>query len=188
MTEENNDTEIKEEEILEEGKKKESKMKKAFSRKSASSKLKDKNAELEEELSEMKDKYLRLFAEFDNFKKRSVKEKLDLMKTAAQDTISSILPVLDDFDRAKLSAESDDNDEQLSEGVLMVYNKIYAVMTAKGLEKMVPTGEAFDPEQHEAISEIPAGDDMKGKIVDTVQSGYSLKEKIIRHAKVVVGK
>jgi len=188
MTEENNDTEIKEEAILEEGKKKESKMKKAFSRKSASSKLKDKNAELEEELSEMKDKYLRLFAEFDNFKKRSVKEKLDLMKTAAQDTISSILPVLDDFDRAKLSAESDDNDEQLSEGVLMVYNKIYAVMTAKGLEKMVPTGEEFDPEQHEAISEIPAGEEMKGKIVDTVQSGYSLKEKIIRHAKVVVGK
>ncbi len=188
MTKENNDTEIKEEEILEEGKKKESKMKKAFSRKSGSSKLKEKNAELETELSEMKDKYLRLFAEFDNFKKRSVKEKLDLMKTAAQDTISSILPVLDDFDRAKLSAESEDNEEQLSEGILMVYNKIYAVMNAKGLEKMVPTGEAFDPEQHEAISEIPAGDEMKGKIVDTVQSGYILNEKIIRHAKVVVGK
>lgn len=188
MTKENNsETEIEEKEETQ-TKKKESKVKKAFSRKSSSTKLKEKNNDLEQELGEMKDKYLRLFAEFDNFKKRSVKEKLDLMKTAAQDTISAILPVLDDFDRAKLSAESEDNDEQLSEGILMVYNKIYSVMNARGLEKMVPTGEAFDPEQHEAISEIPAGDEMKGKIVDTVQSGYILKDKIIRHAKVVVGK
>lgn len=146
-------------------------------------------ADLEIEVSEAKDKYLRLFAEFENFKKRNMRERLDLLKTAGQDTINKILPVLDDFDRAKKSAEDESSDEQLSEGILMVYNKLYAVMGNLGVTAMETTGEDFDPEVHEAITEISApSEDMKGKIIDTIEKGYHLNDKIIRFAKVVVGK
>lgn len=146
-------------------------------------------AELEAELAESKDKYLRVFAEFENFRKRSMKERLDLMKTAAQDTIKDLLPVLDDFDRAKAAADDENSDEQLSEGVVLVYNKLYKILGNKGLASMESTGELFDPELHEGITEIPApSDDMKGKVIDTIEKGYTLNEKIIRYAKVVVGK
>jgi len=146
-------------------------------------------SELEIELGQAKDKYLRLFAEFENFKKRNMRERLDLLKTAGQDTVRKILPVLDDFDRAKLSAEDESSEEQLSDGVLMVYNKLYSVMANMGVQPMETTGETFDPELHEAITEIPAPtEDMKGKIIDTVEKGYHLNDKIIRFAKVVVGK
>jgi len=145
--------------------------------------------ELKAELEESKDKYLRLFAEFENYKKRNVKERLDLLKTAAQETVFAILPVLDDFDRAKKSAEDENTDEQISEGVLMVYNKLYKALDGIGLQPMDTDGEAFDPEYHEAITEVPApNDEMKGKVIDTVEKGYTLNDKIIRFAKVVVGK
>lgn len=148
--------------------------------------------ELEEktqELGELKDKYLRLQAEFDNFRKRSMKEKLEFMMTAAQDTISVLLPVLDDFDRAKKNAEDENNVEPFSEGVMLVYDKLHKTLEQKGLKIMESTGEDFDPELHEAITEIPApNEEMKGKVMDTVEKGYFLKDKIIRHAKVVVGK
>ncbi|MEL6924813.1 MAG: nucleotide exchange factor GrpE [Bacteroidota bacterium] len=145
--------------------------------------------ELEQERNELKDKYLRLFAEFDNYKKRTVKERLDLMRTAAQDTLTALLPVLDDFDRAKKNAESEDSAEPLSEGVLLVYNKLYNTLKQRGLQPMESTGEVFDPEVHEAITEIPApSEDMKGKVIDTIEKGYVLNDKIIRYAKVVVGK
>lgn len=145
--------------------------------------------QLTQDVQESKDKYLRLYAEFENFKKRNTKERLDLLKTAAQDTISAILPILDDFDRAKNSADDDSSNEQFSDGVLLVYNKLYSVLKNRGLEPMETNGEAFDPELHEAITEIPApSDDMKGKIIDTIEKGYSLNDKIIRFAKVVVGK
>jgi molecular chaperone GrpE len=151
-------------------------------------KLKVALEEKEQELAELKDKFLRLFAEFDNFKKRTIKEKLDLMRTAAQDTVSSLLPVLDDFDRAKISAENEQTEEVFSEGVKLVYQKLYSVLKAKGLEEMESTGLDFDPELHEAITKIPSpNNEMKGKVIDTVEKGYYLKEKIIRHAKVVVG-
>lgn len=151
--------------------------------------LKDQISELELQLAESKDKHLRLFAEFENFKKRTTRERFELMKTAAQDTMQIILPVLDDFDRAKKSAEDENSTEQLSDGVLMVYNKLYTVLSGKGLKPMESTGEVFDPELHEAITEIPApSDDMKGKVIDTVEKGYYLNDKIIRFAKVVVGK
>ena len=151
-------------------------------------KLKKELAEKDIELAEMKDQYLRLFAEFDNFKKRTVKEKLDLMRTAAQDTISDLLPVLDDFGRAKQSAEDENSEEQFSEGVMLVYNKLFGVLKSKGLEEMVPNGEEFNPEFHEAITKIPApAEDLKGKVIDTILTGYKLKDKIIRHPKVVVG-
>lgn len=167
------------------------KAKKTVSRKRSSSaaKLKKENEELQAKADELQDKYLRLFAEFDNYKKRTMKEKIDLMATAARDTVSSLLPVLDDFDRAKQNAESDESAEPFSEGVALVYQKLHGVLKQRGLEPMESTGEAFDPELHEAITEIPAPtDEMKGKVVDTIEKGYKLKETIIRHAKVVVGK
>ena len=161
-------------------------------KKSKSSKKKGKNdalKELEQELTESKEKYLRLYAEFENYKRRTVRERLDLMKNAAQDTLSSLLPILDDFDRAKKSADDENTDEVFSEGVTLVYNKLKSTLKAKGLEEMTTDGEVFDPEYHDAITEIPApGEDMKGKIIDTIEKGYLLNDKIIRHAKVVVGK
>jgi len=149
----------------------------------------DEISQLKADVEEQKDKYLRIYAEFENFKKRSRREKLDLLSTAARDTLSAMLPVMDDFDRAKNAAESDDNKEGFSEGVELVYNKFVGALSTKGLKAMESTGEVFDPELHEAIAEIPApSEDMKGKIIDTTEKGYFLNEKIIRHAKVVVGK
>lgn len=156
------------------------------------SKQPDLSAQLEQfkkELDEMKDKYVRLFAEFDNYKKRTLKEKVDLMRTAAQETIVALLPVLDDFDRAKQNAEKEGSTEPFSEGIRLVYNKLANTLRAQGLEPMETNGETFDPEMHEAFTEFPAPtEDLKGKIVDTIEKGYKLGDKIIRHAKVVVGK
>ncbi len=145
--------------------------------------------ELKQQVGELKDKYLRVYAEFENFRKRSVREKLDMMKTAAQDTMSVLLPVLDDFDRAKKASDSPDSEEKLPEGIELLYDKMYNVLKNKGLAPMESNGETFDAELHEAITEIPAPtEEMKGKVIDTVEKGYKLKDKIIRHAKVVVGK
>ncbi len=153
--------------------------------------IKDLKAEVEElniQLSEAKDKYLRLFAEFDNFKKRNIRERMDLLKNASRDAFSALLPVVDDFDRAKNSADDESSEEAFSEGVLLVYNKLNTILNNKGLKKMESTGESFDPELHEAITKIPAPSDaMKGKVIDTIESGFYLNDKIIRHAKVVVG-
>lgn len=163
--------------------------KKSKSKKGTKKDLETKMQELENELSESKDKYLRLFAEFDNFKKRSMKERLELMRSASQDVMQSLLPILDDFNRAKKSADDESTEEQFSEGVSLVYNKLNTTLAGKGLNKMESTGEVFDPELHEAITEIPApSEEMKGLVIDTIEQGYYLNEKIIRHAKVVVGK
>ena len=146
-------------------------------------------ASLKNQNAELKDKYIRLYAEFDNYKKRTVKEKLEFMKTAAQDMMAALLPIIDDFDRAKKNAEDDANNEVFSEGIQLVYQKFNHTLQQKGLKAMDTNGESFDPELHEAISEIPVTDDMmKGKIIDTIEKGYFLNDKIIRHAKVVVGK
>lgn len=137
---------------------------------------------LKAQVSELKNKMLYQQAEFDNFRKRTMKEKTDIILTASRDTMTAILPVLDDFDRAS-------KNETFTEGVNLVFLKIQNVLKAKGLQEMEsPTGSDFDPDQHEAITEIPAGEDMIGKIVDTVERGYLLNDKIIRHAKVVVGR
>ncbi len=141
------------------------------------------------ERDELKDKYLRLFAEFENFRKRTLREKLDLMKTAGQETMEALLPVLDDFDRAKTNADDPATEETFSEGVSLVYNKLYSILQSKGLEPMESNGVVFDADLHEAVTEIPApSEDLKGRVVDTVQKGYKLGDRIIRHAKVVVGK
>jgi len=144
---------------------------------------------LKEQNQELKDKYLRMYAEFENYKKRTLKEKLDLMRTASADLIKALLPVLDDFDRAKKISDDGNTEETFSEGVALVYNKLYSSLKNKGLQPMESNGHAFDPELHEAVTEIPAPtDDMKGKVVDTIEKGYQLNDSIIRHAKVVVGK
>ena len=147
------------------------------------------NNEQEDQIAELKDKYLRLAAEFENYKRRTVKEKLSMMGTAARDTLSALLPVLDDFDRAKKNAEDENSTEPFSEGVMMVYNKLTSTLQQKGMKAMESNGEVFDPELHEAITEIPAPtEEMKGKVIDTVEKGYYLNDIILRHAKVVVGK
>jgi molecular chaperone GrpE len=136
-----------------------------------------------QDYNELKDKYLRMFAEFDNYKKRTVKERIDTLKTASQDTLSAFLPIVDDFDRAAK------NGEGLNEGIQLIYNKINGIMSQRGIKAMDSTGEAFNAEFHEAITEIPVPDEaMKGKVIDTVEKGYFLNDKIIRYAKVVVGK
>ena len=140
------------------------------------------------EVQELKDKYLRLLADFENYKKRTAKEVFEIRRTAAKKTISTLLPVLDDFDRAKMNAESDGTNEVFSEGVNLVYDKLYKLLGTEGLEPMESTGEDFDPELHEAITKIPAPtEEMKGKIIDTIEKGYRLNDIIIRYAKVVVG-
>ena len=139
-------------------------------------------------VAELKDKYVRLLAEFENFRKRSIREKMDTIARASQDTVKELLPVLDDFDRAKKSADDESSPEVFTEGVALVYDKLYKTLKNKGLEEMESTGVAFDPELHEAITKIPVPDDaQKGINVDTVEKGYILNGKIIRHAKVVVG-
>ena len=151
--------------------------------------LQEKYDQMEKEHEELKDKYLRLFAEFDNYKKRTIKEKMELIHTAAENTMSSLLPVLDDFDRAKKSADDESSEENWTDGIKLVYNRLYQILKNSGLEPMVSDGEVFDPEMHDAITEIPAPtEELKGKIVDTIEKGYFLKDKLIRHAKVVVGK
>jgi molecular chaperone GrpE len=149
--------------------------------------LEGKIEELIDQNADLKDKYLRLVADFDNSRKRFAKERQELYLTAGRDTMSAILPVLDDFDRVKKSMETSADSNLHAEGITLVYNKMYNILKNKGLQAMESNGVAFDPDFHEAITEIPAGEAMKGKVIDTVEKGYFLNEKIIRHAKVVVG-
>ncbi|WP_335964527.1 nucleotide exchange factor GrpE [Galbibacter sp. PAP.153] len=143
---------------------------------------------LKEELATEKDKFLRLFAEFENYKRRTSKERIELFKTAGQDIMVSMLPVLDDFDRA-LNEISKSEDKELLKGVELISNKFRNTLNGKGLSLItVKPGDAFDAEMHEAITQIPAPtEELKGKIVDVVEKGYTLGDKIIRHPKVVVG-
>ncbi len=144
---------------------------------------------LKEDLQKEKDKFLRLFAEFENYKRRTSKERLELFKTANQEVMAAMLPVLDDFDRA-LKEIRKSGDENLVHGVELIHNKFKETLTSKGLEPMeVKEGDDFDSEIHEAITQIPAPKDkLKGKIVDVVERGYKLGERIIRFPKVVTGK
>ncbi len=144
--------------------------------------------ELEEKNQEINDKYLRLYSEFDNYRKRTQKERLDLLKNASQETISDLLPVLDDFDRAIQAFSTNQNSEESLKGIELIYNKLFNLLTQKGLEPMNALGKDFDTDFHEAITNIPApSEDQKGKVLDVIQKGYLLNGKIIRFAKVVVG-
>ncbi|MGH2647998.1 MAG: nucleotide exchange factor GrpE [Ginsengibacter sp.] len=144
---------------------------------------------LREELEEQKDKYVRLFAEFDNFKRRTSKERIELMQTAGREVVTSLLQVLDDCDRAEKQMQQTDDADQIKEGVQLVFNKLRKTLQSQGLKVMESLHTDFDVEKHEAITEIPVDDKkLKGKVVDEIEKGYYLNDKLIRFAKVVVGK
>lgn len=144
---------------------------------------------LKDELAEAKDKYLRLYSEFENFRRRTSKEKLDLIQTANEGLISSLIPVIDDFERAEKSFEEEKEIKGLKEGVKLIANKFKNTLENKGLKVMESEqGTEFDPELHEAITQIPApSEKLKGKVVDVIEKGYFLGEKVVRFAKVVTG-
>jgi len=140
------------------------------------------------ELAEWKDKYMRLFAEFDNFRKRSAKERIELISTAAGDILKEMLPVIDDFDRAIKANETLEDVAVIKEGFTLIHNKMYKKLESKGLKPIDATGKPFDTDFHEAITSIPApNEDLKGKVVDEVEKGYLLHEKVLRFSKVVIG-
>ena len=149
----------------------------------------DELEKLTSDLQEQKDKYLRLFAEFDNFKRRSARERVELIQTAGKEVIVSLLDVLDDCDRAEKQLQQSRNADEVREGVQLVFNKLRSVLQSRGLRPMESIHTGFDVEKHEAISEIPApSPGLKGKVLDEVIRGYYLNDKIIRFAKVIVGK
>ncbi len=143
----------------------------------------------EELIQAEKDKFLRLFAEFENYKKRTSRERIELFKTAGQELMTSLLPIIDDFERALTHIEEDKEAEELRKGVLLIYQKFYNTLEQKGLSKVeTKAGDTFDAEIHEAITQIPApSEDLKGKVIDCVEKGYKLGDKIIRYPKVVIG-
>ena len=179
------------EDAMEDNKKVKNKKKNTSSKKKQSKEqvLEGQVSELEENLAEINDKYLRLFSEFDNYRKRTNKERLELLDTAALEVIKDMLPVLDDFERAFKANEAKSEEEQNNlEGFKLIYNKLKGTLTRRGLEPMKSVGESFDTDFHEALTNIPAPtDDLKGKVVDEIEKGYMLKGKVIRVAKVVVG-
>ncbi len=152
------------------------------------SKEKERISELEARTEELNDKYVRLYSEFDNFRKRTMKEKVELRSTASQDLITDLLPVMDDFERAIKAFDEIEDAREIKEGVLLIYNKFKNILKAKGLEEINAKETAFDTDFHEAITQIPApSEELKGKVVDEVEKGYLLNGKVIRYSKVVVG-
>ena len=146
--------------------------------------------EQQRKLEELNDKYLRLYSEFDNYRKRTLKEKSEMSKTASEEVILSMLPVLDDFERALSVFEKLDDKSQssFSDGVTLIYNKFKNVLQQKGLKAIKSIGEPFDVDYHDALTTIPSPtEELKGKVVDEIEKGYMLSDKVIRHAKVVVG-
>ena len=166
-------------------KKKETKSNKASSK--ASAKQAEENEEVKNELKTEKEKFLRLFAEFENFKRRTAKERLELFSTASEEVMVALLPILDDFDRASNAIESEN---ELVKGFVLIKNKLVDTLKSKGLSQFdVNIGDEFDADIHEAVTQIDApSKKMKGKIIDVVEKGYKLGEKIIRYPKVVIGK
>jgi len=140
------------------------------------------------EMAETRDKFLRVYSEFDNYKKRTQRERIDLLKTANAEVIISLLPVLDDFERALKSVDVNGSEQNLKSGVELIFHKLKNTLEQKGLKRMKSVGEEFNVDLHEAITNIPAPDEeLKGKVVDEAESGYFLNDKVIRHAKVIVG-
>ena len=144
-------------------------------------------AEAQQMVSDERDKYLRLSAEFDNYRKRTLKEKAELIKNGAEQTLTAILPVLDDFERALKNMEASEETKAMKEGVELIFSKFQKILGQEGLQKIETDGQAFDTDFHEAIALIPSpSEELKGKILDCVQTGYMLNDKVIRHAKVAV--
>lgn len=146
------------------------------------------NEKLKEEVAKEKKEYLFLMAEFDNFRKRTLKEKSEIIKNAGEQVWKSLLPIVDDFERGLKAAETSDDASSMLEGMTLVYNKLKKVMAQNGVKEMDPEDKDFDADRHEAISAVPVQDEsQKGKILDTVEKGYTINDKVLRHAKVVVG-
>ncbi len=144
--------------------------------------------ELQAKIDELNDKYLRLYSEFDNYRKRTIKEKIDLSKYASEQIILELLPVLDDFERAMVAAREDENCEHFKEGVSLIYNKFKSILEKKGLKPIESIGAEFDTDFHEAVTYIPSpSDDLKGKVIDEITKGYLLQDKVIRYTKAVIG-
>ena len=144
--------------------------------------------ELEQKLAVVNDKYLRLSAEFDNYRKRTLKEKMELTKNAGEQILSGILPVVDNFERALASMEKSDDMQAIREGVKLIYNSFKEFLTQNGVTEIDCVNNTFDTDEHEAVTKIPAPSaDLKGKVVDCIQKGYKLNDKVMRFAKVVVG-
>lgn len=147
----------------------------------------DEADQLKEDLEKSQKEYLYLFSEFENYKKRTLKERMELLKSASQDIMVAMLPVLDDFERALRSLEETERDPEVLQGVELIFNKVKSVLEQKGLKRMVSIGEEFDTDYHEAITKVPANDRSQiNKVVDEAECGYLLNDKVIRHAKVVV--
>lgn len=154
----------------------------------AEEKLQKELDEANEKVATLEDKYLRQVAEFDNYRKRTIKEKAELIKNGGERAIESILPVLDDFERALSNMAKDENAAEILTGVELIYNKFVSILKQNGLQKIETEGAVFNTDFHEAIALIPTPDEsLKGKVLDCVQAGYTLNDKVIRHAKVVVG-
>ena len=144
--------------------------------------------EANEKIAELNDKYLRQVAEFDNYRKRTMKEKAELIKNGGERVMESILPVLDDFERALQNMSKDENAKEILTGIELIYNKFTGILKQNGLQKIETEGKDFDTDYHEAIAMVPAPtEELKGKVLDCVQTGYMLNDKVIRHAKVAVG-
>jgi molecular chaperone GrpE len=192
-----NEEEVKQQGNIEDNKekdnKKDTKKKKTTKKKTSTlaSKLEKKEKEIEElgyKLSDVNDKYIRLSAEFDNYRKRTLKEKMEMMKTAGADALSDILPVIDDFERAMESMNNTDDIVAVKEGIDLIYNKFKDFIKTKGIQEIEAANKDFDTDFHEALTKIPAPEEnLKGKVIDVIQKGYKIDEKVIRYAKVVVG-
>jgi len=143
---------------------------------------------LESKYTELNDSYLRLMAEFDNYRKRTLREKADLIKSGGESALTSLLPVIDDFERAVVNSKNTDDIESVIQGIELIYNKFSGYLQQQGVKPIDAVGKPFDTELFEAVATIPApSDEMKGKVLDCIQTGYTLNDKVIRHAKVVVG-
>lgn len=144
-------------------------------------------AKVQAELDSKSKEYLFLAAEFDNYRKRTLKEKAEIIKNGGENVLKGLLPIVDDFERGLKAAETDSDAKSVLEGMTLIYNKLIKFMESMGVKAMNTTGESFDPDLHEAIAQVPApSEDMKGKVLDTVQKGYMINDKVLRHAKVAV--
>lgn len=145
-------------------------------------------ADLEEQVAKEKKEYLFLMAEFDNFRKRTLKEKSEIIKNAGEQVLKGLLPIVDDFERGLKAAQDSENTDEVTKGMELIYNKLIKYLAQNGVKAIDPEDTTFDTEKHEAISVVPVPDEaQKGKILDTVEKGYMINDKVLRHAKVVVG-
>jgi molecular chaperone GrpE len=155
----------------------------------APSDIENQDAKLESEISDLKDKYLRLYSDFENFRKRTAKERIDLIKTASEEVLKDLIPVVDDFERATKASENEPDVVKIREGNQLIFHKLVRILESKGLKVMEDlTGKPFNPDTQEAITQIPApSEELKGMVIDVVEKGYTLGEKVVRYAKVVTG-